>query len=164
MLQVSDCTVFYAFCVMLQSIAAFCSEDIERSPGVALRCVFKAILVAPVANGMIVHFMLHIRCVSIHKLLYSSFLFASLCKTVRSHWPSTYFSLFCQKLLSALQNIELGGEWAVETCRTVLFVEIIPIVDNTHSSSSLPPSHPLILIPFLLLVLFLPVLQFFKSF
>ena len=38
---------------------------------------FVTIPVAPVTTGMITHFMFHIRCISIHKLLYFGFFSAS---------------------------------------------------------------------------------------
>ena len=55
------------------SIAVFCSESIECFPATASRFSLKLLVtipVAPIITGIIVHFRLHIRCISIHKLLY----------------------------------------------------------------------------------------------
>ena len=55
------------------SIAVFCNESIECFPGTASKFFFRllvTILVAPFITGIIVHFRFHIRCISIHKLLY----------------------------------------------------------------------------------------------
>jgi len=40
--------------------------------------------VAPIFTGIIVHFRFHIRCISIHKLLYFDFFSASFCTTFLS--------------------------------------------------------------------------------
>ena len=55
------------------SIAVFCSESIECFPGTASKFFLKLLVtipVAPIIIGIIVHFRLHIRCISIHKLLH----------------------------------------------------------------------------------------------
>ena len=59
------------------SIAVFCSESIECFPGTASKFFFKLLVtipVAPIITGTIVHFRFHIRCISIHKLLYFNLL------------------------------------------------------------------------------------------
>ena len=64
------------------SIAVFCSESIECFPGTASKFFFRLVVtipVAPIISGIIVHFRLHIRCISIHKLLYFNFFSASFC-------------------------------------------------------------------------------------
>jgi hypothetical protein len=56
----------------VSSTAVFCSEFIEHFAGVASKFFFKpfvAVPVAPVATGMILHLMVHILCISIHKLI-----------------------------------------------------------------------------------------------
>ena len=66
------------------SIAVFCGESIECFPGTVSKFFFKLLVtvpVAPVITGTIVHFRFHIRCISIHKLLYFNFFFASFCTT-----------------------------------------------------------------------------------
>ena len=58
------------------SIAVFCSESIECFPGTASKFFLKlpvTIPVAPIITGTIVHLRFHIRCISIHKLLYFNF-------------------------------------------------------------------------------------------
>ena len=64
------------------SIAVFCSESIECFPGTASKNFLKFLVTIPVATiitGIIVHFRFHIRCISIHKLLYFSFFSATFC-------------------------------------------------------------------------------------
>ena len=66
------------------SIAVFCTESIEYFPGAASKFFFKLLVtipVAPIITGLIVHFRFHIRCISIHKLLYFNFFSASFCTT-----------------------------------------------------------------------------------
>ena len=58
------------------STAVFCSESIECFPGTVSKFFFKLLVTIPVApniTGIIVHFRFHIRCISIHKLLYFNF-------------------------------------------------------------------------------------------
>jgi hypothetical protein len=46
---------------------------------------FVAIPVAPIITGIIIHYMFHVRCISMHKLLYFSFLaWACVCTTCLS--------------------------------------------------------------------------------
>ena len=55
------------------SIAVFCSESIECFPGTASKFFLKLLVtipVAPIVTGIMVHFRFHIRCISIHELLY----------------------------------------------------------------------------------------------
>ena len=71
-LQASLCSTFRIMCDV-PSIAVFCSESIECFPGIVSRFFFKLLVtipVAPIITGTIVHFRFHIRCISIHKLLY----------------------------------------------------------------------------------------------
>jgi len=65
-------------------IAVFCSGSIECIPCTASKCFFKLLVtipVAPIITGTIVHERFHIRCISIYKLLYFNFFFASFCTT-----------------------------------------------------------------------------------
>jgi hypothetical protein len=105
-LPVSDCRTFRIMCDV-PSIAVFCRESIECLPGMASRFYCKpsvTIPVAPVVTGVIVHFRFHIRCVSIHKLLYFSF-FSTSCfaqnvyRRVLSNLSVCMFSHFCFSLL-----------------------------------------------------------------
>ena len=53
-----------------------CSESIQCFPSVASKCFLKSFVsipVAPIITGIILHFMFHIRCISIHKRLYFSY-------------------------------------------------------------------------------------------
>ena len=94
-LQASHCSIFR---IMrdVPSIAVFCSESIECFPGAASKCFFKLLVtmpVAPIITGTIVHFRFHIRCISIHKLLYFNFLSASFCTTFLSAGIATSISV-----------------------------------------------------------------------
>ena len=63
--------VLSVLCVMFQVV--FCSESIECFPGTASKFFFKRFVPVPVARiftGTIIHYTLHIRCTSVHKLLY----------------------------------------------------------------------------------------------
>ena len=65
---------------MFPSIAAFCIESIECFPGIASNYFLKLLVtipVAPIIIGIIINFRFHIRCISVHKLLYFNFLSAS---------------------------------------------------------------------------------------
>ena len=82
-LQASHCSIFRIMCDV-PSIAVFCSEYIEYFPGTVSKYFLKLLVtipVAPIITGTIVHFMFHIRCISIHKLLYFNFFSASFCTT-----------------------------------------------------------------------------------
>ena len=71
-LQASRCSTFRIMCDV-PSIAVFCSESIECFPGIVSKFFFKILVtipVAPIITGTILHFRFHIRCISIHKLLY----------------------------------------------------------------------------------------------
>jgi hypothetical protein len=51
--------------------------------------------VAPIITGIIVHFRFHIRCISIHKLLYFNLFSASFCTTFQSAGIATSISYYC---------------------------------------------------------------------
>jgi len=94
-LQASHCSTFCIMCDV-PSIAVFCSESIECFPGIVSKFFFKLLVtipVAPIITGTIVHFMFHIRCISIHKLLYFNFLSASFCTTFLSAGNATSISV-----------------------------------------------------------------------
>ena len=78
------------------SIAVFCSESIEWFPGIVSKFSFKLLVtipVAPIITGTIVHLRFHIRCISIHKLLYFNFFSASFCTTFLSAGIATSISV-----------------------------------------------------------------------
>ena len=99
-LQASHCSTFCIMCDV-PSIDVFCSESIECFPGTVSEFFLKLLVtipVAPIITGTIVHFRFHIRCISIHKLLYFNFFSASFCTTFLSAGIATsvcMFSLFC---------------------------------------------------------------------
>ena len=73
-------------CDVLTTVVC-CSESTEYFPGMASKCfskAFVAIPVAPVTTDIFTHFIFHISCNSIHKLLYFSFFSASFCMTFLS--------------------------------------------------------------------------------
>ena len=78
------------------SIAVFCSESIECFPGTASKYFLQVLVtipMAPIITGTIVHFRFHIRCISIHKLLYFNFFSASFCTTFMSAGIATSMSV-----------------------------------------------------------------------
>ena len=100
-LQGSHGNTFRIMCDV-PSIAVFCSESIECFSGISSKFFLKLLVtipVAPVITGIIVHFRFHIRCISIHKLLYFNFFplpFAQhFCLRVLPHLSVCMFSLFC---------------------------------------------------------------------
>ena len=73
--QVSDSSTSDIVC-HFPSIAVFCSVSIECLLGMAFKFYFKPFvttLVAAVVTGIIIHFMFHIHCTSVHQLLYFNF-------------------------------------------------------------------------------------------
>jgi len=100
-LQASHCSTFRIMCDV-PSTAVFCSESIECFPGTVSKFFLKLLVtipVAPITTGTTVHFRFHIRCISIHKLLYFNFFSASFsqhfCLRVLPHLSACMFSLFC---------------------------------------------------------------------
>ena len=92
--------------------AVFCSESVECFAGMASKCSFKpfvSIPVAPVPTGIITHLMFHIRCFSIHKLLYFSSFFDSFCITFLSAGIATSVSIHD---FSFLFLIIISGQFA----------------------------------------------------
>ena len=68
-------------------IAVSCSESVECFSGMISKFFFKfyvTVPLVPINSGMTTHFMFHIRCIFVHKLLYFSFLSASFCVTFLS--------------------------------------------------------------------------------
>ena len=105
-LQASHCSTFRIMCDV-PSIAVFCSESIECFLGIVSKFFFKLLVtipVAPMITGTIVHLRFHIRCISIHKLLYlTSFRFL-------------------------LHNISVCGYCHIYQCACFLFFVIIIII------------------------------------
>jgi len=100
-LQASHCSNFRIMCDV-PSIAVFCSESIECFPGTVSKLFLKLLVTlpaAPVITGTIVHFRIHIRCISINKLLYFNFHSASFCTTFLSAGIATPISVHVFSLL-----------------------------------------------------------------
>jgi len=94
-LQASHCSTFRVMC-FVPGIAVFCSESIECFPSTTSKFFLKlldTIPVAPFITGIIVHFRFHIRCISIHELLYFNLFSASFCTTVLSAGTATSISV-----------------------------------------------------------------------
>ena len=111
-LQGSHCSTFRIMCDV-PSIAVFCSESIECFPGTGSKFSFKLLVtipVAPIITGTIVHFRFHIRCISIHKLLYFNFFSASFCTTFLSAGTATSISVH---VFSFLFLIIISGLFAI---------------------------------------------------
>ena len=95
------------------SLAVFCSESIECFPGTASKFFFRLLVtipVAPIITCIIVHFRFHIRCNSVHKLLYFNFFSASFCITFLSAGIATSISVH---VFSFLFLIIISGLFAV---------------------------------------------------
>jgi len=75
-LQVSDSSAFWIMCD-IPSIAVSCSECTVCFPGIPSKFFFQLSFTILVA--LIIHFMFHIHCLSVHKLVYFSFFSASFC-------------------------------------------------------------------------------------
>ena len=130
----SSFTLQYFPCyVDVPSIAVFCSESIECFPGTVSKCFLKLLVnipVAPIIASTIVHFRLHIHCISIHKLLYFNFFSASYCTTFLSTSIATSISVH---VFSFLFLIIISGLFAI----TSLFM----CTAWLHNTVTSPCSH-----------------------
>jgi hypothetical protein len=66
----------YLVCAMFPGWLFSCGESMECLPGILPRYVLKPLSIAPVApvtTGITEHFMLHIRCIFMHRFLYFNF-------------------------------------------------------------------------------------------
>ena len=103
-LQASQCSTFRIMCDV-PSRAVFCNESVECFPGTASKFFLKLLVTIPVALsiiGIIVHFRFHIRCISIHKLLYFNFFSASFCTAFLS---ASISCLLYNKCLNFCNNL-----------------------------------------------------------
>ena len=94
-LQASHCSTFRIMCDV-PSTAVCCSESIECFPGIASKFCFKpfvAIPLAPIITGMITHFVFHVRCISVHKLLYFSLFSSTFSVIFLSAYIATFISV-----------------------------------------------------------------------
>ena len=111
-LQASHCSTFRIMCDV-PSIAVFCSESIECFPGTASKFFLKLLVtipLVPIITGTVVHFRFHIRCISMHKLLYFNSFSASFCTTFLSAGIATSISVH---VFSILLLIIMSGLFAV---------------------------------------------------
>ena len=119
-LQVSHCSTFRIVCDV-PSIAVFCSESIESFPGTVSKFFLKLLVtipVAPIITGTTVHFRFHIRCISIHKLLYFNFFSASFCITFLSAGIATSISVHVFSLLFLIIISGLFAVTSLSACTT----------------------------------------------
>ena len=123
-LQASHCSTFRIMCDV-PSIAVFCSESMEWFPGIVSKFFFKLLVtipVAPIITGTIVHFRFHIRCISIHKLLYFNLFSASFCTTFLSVGIATSISVH---VFSFLFLIIISGLFAVTSLLLLLLLLLL---------------------------------------
>ena len=132
-LQASRCSTFRIMCDV-PSIAVFCSESIECCPGIVskfFRKLLGTVPVAPIITGTIVHFRFHIRCISIHKLLYfKKLLFRYFCTTILSAGIATSVSVHVFSLLFLIILCGLFAVTSLSVC-TAWF----------HNTVASPSSH-----------------------
>ena len=106
------------------SIAVFCSESVECFPGAASKFFFRLLVtipVAPVITGIIVHFRFHIRCISIHKLLYFNFFSTSFCTTFLSAGIATSISVHVFSFIFLIIISSLFAVTSLSVCTAVLY-------------------------------------------
>ena len=104
---------YFPYYVWCSKYSCLCSESIECFPGTVSKFFPKLLVtipVAPIITGIIVHFRFHIRCISIHKLLYFKFFSASFCTTFLSAGIATSISVH---VFSFLFFIIISGIFAV---------------------------------------------------
>ena len=129
-LQASHCSTFRIMCDV-PSIAVSCSESIECFPGIVSKFFFKLLVtipVAPIITGTIVHLRFHIRCISIHKLLYFNFFSASSCTTFLSAGIATSISMH---VFSFLFLIIISDLFAVTSLIIIIIINTTPIIAIT---------------------------------
>jgi len=105
------------------SIAVFCSESIEWFPGIVSKFFFKLLVTIPGAHiitGTIVHFRFHIRCISIHKLLYFN-LFSAY------YYYYYYYYTICMSLVTGLLLLLLY-DMDVPCHRPIIIIIIVIII------------------------------------
>ena len=133
--QASHCSTFRIMCDV-PSIAVFCNESIKCFPGTASKFFLKLLVtipVTPIIIGIIVHFRFHIRCISIHKLLYFKFFSSSFCTTFLSAGIATSISVH---IFSFLFLIIISGLFAVTSLSvcTLLLLLILSLLSSSSIS------------------------------
>ena len=154
-LQASHCSTFRIMCDV-PSIAVFCNESIKCFPDTASKFLLKLLVtipVAPIIVGIIVHFRFHIRCISIHILLYFNFFSASFCTTFLSAGITTSISVHVSSFLFLIiisglfvvTSLSLCTSWFHNTVTSpssyyyiilYYYIYIIIIIISSSSSSS----------------------------
>ena len=118
--QASDFTLqYFPYYVWCSKYSCFCSESIECFPGTVSKFFFKLLVtipVVPIITGTIVHFRFHIRCISIHKLLYFNFFSASFCTTFLSAGFATSISVHVFSFLFLIIMSVLFAITALSVC------------------------------------------------
>ena len=115
--------ILIVFMCDVHLLAAFCSESVEYFRGMASKFFFEPFVNIPVASvilGLIIHSIFHIRCISIHKLLYFSFVSASFCVTFLSAGIAISISMHVLLLLLLLLLLSLLSLLFGSSCKTVL--------------------------------------------
>ena len=125
-LQASHCSTFSIICDVT-STTVFCSESIECFPGTASKFFLKLLVtipMAPIITGTIAHLRFHIRCISIHKLLYFNFFSASFCTTFLSAGIATSISVHVFSFLFLIIISALFAVTSLSVC-TAWFHNIV---------------------------------------
>ena len=93
---------YFQYHVWSSKYSCFCSDSIQCFPGMASKFLFipfVTVLVTPIITGIIIHFMFHIRCISVYKRSYFNFFSVSLCMIFLSARTATsircVFFLLC---------------------------------------------------------------------
>jgi len=131
-LQTSHCSTFRIMCDV-PSIAVFCSESIECFPATVSKLFHKLLITIPVAlviTGTIVHFRFHIRCISVHKLLYFNFFSASFCTTFLSAGISTFISVHIFSFLFLIVISGLSAVTSLSVCTVWLLLLLLLLLWN----------------------------------
>ena len=124
----------------IPSIAVFCSESIEYFLGIVSKFFFKLLVtipVAPIITGTIVHLRFHIRCISIHKLLYFNFFSASFCTTFLSAGITTSIGVHVSSFLFLIIISGLFAVTSLSVCTAVIIIIIIIITHNRENNSNI---------------------------
>ena len=101
------------------SMAVFCSESIECFPGTVSKFFLKLLVTvqaAPIITGTIVHFRFHVRCISIHKLLYFNLFSASFCTTFPPAGIATSISVHVFSFLFLIIVSDLIAVTSLSVC------------------------------------------------
>ena len=144
-IPVTDCSTVHTIMCDVPSVAVFCSESTESFPGTASKCFLKAavsIPVAPIITGIILHFMFHIRCISTHKLFFSS----SICTTFLSAGIATSISM---PIFSSLFSVTIFCLFVVTSLSACTAYLLLLLLVATTCFSCSPPDLNLVVTNFM---------------